>query len=127
MDFTAAHAIGARINEPYDQLRFTGGYDHNFVLNAEPGSVSLAARAYEPLSGRRLEVFTTAPGLQFYSGNFLDGSIAGRAGVRYQKYAGFCLETQHFPDAPHHPNFPTTVLRPGQEYKHDTVFRFSVR
>jgi aldose 1-epimerase len=97
MDFTASHAIGARINEPYDQLGFTGGYDHNFVLNGLNGSLRLAARAYDPSSGRRLEVFTTAPGLQFYSGNFLDGSIAGRAGVKYQKYTGFCLETQHFP------------------------------
>jgi len=126
MDFTTSHAIGSRINEPYDQLGFTGGYDHNFVLNGQNGSLRLAARAYDPASGRRLEVFTTAPGLQFYSGNFLDGSIAGRAGVKYQKYTGFCLETQHFPDAPHHPNFPTTVLRPGEEYQHDAVYRFSV-
>jgi aldose 1-epimerase len=127
MDFTGDQAIGARINEPYDQLSFTGGYDHNFVLRGQNGSLSLAARAFEPLSGRKLEVFTSAPGLQFYSGNFLDGTISGKAGVVYGKYAGFCLETQHFPDAPHHPNFPTTVLKPHQEYKHDTVFRFSVR
>jgi aldose 1-epimerase len=125
MDFTVSHAIGARIKEPYDQLGFTGGYDHNFVLRGENGSLRLAARVYEPLTGRRLEVFTTAPGLQFYSGNFLDGTIAGKSGFKYQKYTGFCLETQHFPDAPHHPNFPTTVLRPGEEYKHDAVFRFS--
>ena len=126
MDFTTAHAIGARIKEPYDQLGFTGGYDHNFVLNGQNGSLRLAARAFDPSSGRQVEVFTTAPGLQFYSGNFFDGTIAGRAGVKYQKYTGFCLETQHFPDAPHHPNFPSTVLRPGEEYRHDTILRFGV-
>jgi len=127
MDFTTGHTIGARIKEPYEQLGFTGGYDHNFVLNAQDGALHFAARVSEPTSGRRLEVLTTAPGLQFYSGNFLDGTIAGKAGVRYQKYAGFCLETQHFPDSPNQPSFPSTVLKPGEKFHSVTVFRFSTR
>ncbi|HEY6802491.1 MAG TPA: aldose epimerase family protein [Pyrinomonadaceae bacterium] len=123
MDFTAAKAIGADINTPYDQLGFTGGYDHNFVLDGS--KMKLAAELFEPKSGRRLRVHTTEPGLQFYSGNFLDGSLKGKGGVVYEKYAGLCLETQHFPDTPNHENFPTTVLRVGQKYEHVTVFEFS--
>lgn len=118
MDFRKAKAIGAEL----DQV--AGGYDHNFVLNDWDGSLRLAARLYEPVSGRALEILTTEPGIQFYSGNFLDGSYIGKNGVAYEKYTGLCLEPQHFPDAPNHPNFPSTVLRPGEEYKHRSVYRF---
>lgn len=126
MDFRNEERIGARIGDGYDQLGFTGGYDHNFVLNDWDGSLRTAARLYEPVTGRVLEVLTTEPGIQFYSGNFLDGSLTGKKGISYQKYAGLCLEPQHYPDAPNHPNFPPTVLRPGEEYTHTTIFRFSV-
>lgn len=126
MDFRKSTAIGSRINEPYDQLGFTGGYDHNFVLNDNDGSLKLAGRLYEASTGRVVEVLTTQPGMQFYSGNFLDGSLVGKKGIVYHKYAGLCLEPQHFPDAPNHPNFSSTVLRPGEEYKQVTVFRFSI-
>jgi len=125
LDFTRSMSIGARINERYDQLIFAGGYDHNFVLRDGDAGLRWAARAYEPASGRIMEVFTTQPGLQFYSGNFLDGSISGKRGVVYKKHAGFCLETQHFPDSPNHPEFPLTVLKPGAEYHQLAVFRFS--
>ena len=125
MDFRVATRIGARINEPYEQLGFTGGYDHNFVLNGPKGRLKLAARLHDPSSGRTMEVETTQPGMQFYSGNFLDGSLTGKGGAIYQKYAGLCLETQHFPDSPNHANFPTTVLRVGEVLEEVTVFRFS--
>lgn len=126
MDFRMGKAIGAQITEGYDQLGFTGGYDHNFVVNDYDGSLRSAGRLYESTTGRVLEVLTTQPGMQFYSGNFLDGSLVGTNGVVYVKYAGLCLEPQHFPDAPNHSNFPSTVLRPGEEYKQTTVFRFSI-
>ena len=126
MDFRVPRTIGSHIKEPYEQLSFTGGYDHNYVLRESNESMKLAARAHDPVSGRTMEVFTTQPGLQFYSGNFLDGSLKGRGGVAYEKYAGFCLETQHFPDTPNHPDFPSTVLRVGEEYNEVAVFRFSV-
>lgn len=125
MDFRKGKRIGAEIDQPYDQLGFTGGYDHNFVLNDYDGSLRSVGRLHETTTGRVVEIQTTQPGIQFYSGNFLDGSLVGRNGVAYQKYAGLCLEPQHFPDAPNHPNFPSTVLRPGEEYKETTVFRFS--
>lgn len=118
MDFRNGKAVGAEIG-------FTTGYDHNFVLNDYDGSLRPAARLYDPGSGRVLELLTTEPGVQFYSGNFLDGSLIGRGGVAYQKYAGLCLEPQHFPDAPNHANFPSTVLRPGEVYRHVSVYRFS--
>jgi aldose 1-epimerase len=102
-----------------------GGYDHNFVLNDYDGSLRPAARLYEPNSGRVLEIETTQPGIQFYSGNFLDGSLVGKGGVAYEQYAGLCLEPQHFPDAPNHANFPSTVLRPGEIYRHRSVYRFT--
>jgi aldose 1-epimerase len=124
MDFRVSEAIGSRINSDYEQLRFTGGYDHNFVLNDYDGSMRLVVRLRDPISGRSLEVHTTEPGIQFYSGNFLDGTLTGKGGVVYHKYAGLCLETQHFPDSPNHPNFPTTVLNVGEEYSHTTTFRF---
>ena len=126
MDFRKGKMIGAEINEAYDQLGFTGGYDHNFVLNDYDGTLRSAASLHESSTGRVLEVLTTQPGMQFYSGNFLDGSLVGKKGIVYHKYAGLCLEPQHFPDAPNHSNFPSTVLRPGEEYKQTTVFRFSV-
>ena len=119
MDFRDGKAIGS-------QLGLTAaGYDHNFVLNDWDGSLRSAGRLYEPASGRVLEILTTQPGMQFYSGNFLDGSFIGKNGVAYVKYAGLCLEPQHFPDAPNHPNFPTTVLRTGEQYRQSTVLRFS--
>ena len=126
MDFRKPATIGSRINEPFDQLGFTGGYDHNYVLRESANPLRLACKLREESSGRTLEVFTTQPGLQFYSGNFLDGSLKGRGGVAYEKYAGLCLETQGFPDAPNHANFPSTVLRVGEVYDEVAVFRFSV-
>ena len=102
-----------------------GGYDHNFVLKDYDGSLRLAARLYEPNSGRVMEIETTQPGIQFYSGNFLDGSLVGKGGVAYEQYAGLCLEPQHFPDAPNHANFPSTVIKPGEIYRHRSVYRFS--
>ena len=124
-DFRTATPIGARVGEPNEQLRFAGGYDHNFVLNrAVPGELAPALRVTEPLSGRTLEVFTTQPGLQLYSGNFLDGTISGKGGRRYGHRAGFCIETQHFPDSPNHPGFPSVVLRPGERHHSRTVFAF---
>lgn len=126
LDFTAPKAIGERINQDDEQLRYGLGYDHNFVLNKPEGSFGLAARVYEPTSGRAMEVFTSEPGIQFYSGNFLDGSHIGKGGKPYLHRYGFCLETQHFPDSPNHPDFPSTVLNPGEEYSTVTAYRFSV-
>jgi aldose 1-epimerase len=127
-DFTKSTAIGARINQDDEQLKFGKGYDHNWVLDrtAKPG-LQLAAEVYEPGSGRVLDVLTTEPGIQFYSGNFLDGTVRGKGGVMYAHRTGLCLETQHFPDSPNHANFPSTELKPGQTYHTTTVFRFSVR
>lgn len=126
-DFREPIAIGARIEADDEQLRFAGGYDHNFVIDRTAGeSLALAARVYEPTSGRTLEVLTTEPGVQFYTGNFLDGSLTGKEGVVYETRTGFCLETQHFPDSPNQPSFPSTILRPGEEYQSTTVFRFGV-
>ncbi|MGH8501464.1 MAG: aldose epimerase family protein [Gammaproteobacteria bacterium] len=127
MDFTTSTPIGARIDQKNRQLEFGLGYDHNWVLNNSGGKLSLAARVFEPGSGRVMEVFTTEPGIQFYSGNFLDGSITGKGGKVYRHRYGFCLEAQHFPDSPNKPDFPSTVLAPGEEYKQTTVYRFSVK
>lgn len=126
MDFLNRTAIGKLIEDPYEQLAFAGGYDHNFVLRDFTGLMRRAASVYEPTSGRTLEVLTTQPGIQFYSGNFLDGTLKGKRGVGYEKHAGLCLETQHFPDSPNHPHFPTTVLKPGDEFRQKTVLRFGV-
>lgn len=125
-DFRKPMAIGARINQPHEQLNHGGGYDHNFVLNGKAGDLRLAARLTDAKSGRTLDVSTTEPGLQFYSGNFLDGTLKGKGGQVYQKRAGLCLETQHYPDSPNKPKFPSTVLRPGQTYQSKTVFTFGV-
>jgi len=126
-DFRTPTAIGARVNATDEQLKRAGGYDHNFVIDGAPGTLRLAARVTEPTSGRVLEVSTTEPGVQFYIGNFLDGTVQGKGGVAYAKRTGFCLETQHFPDSPNHPAFPTTTVKPGAGYKSTTVFKFSVQ
>jgi aldose 1-epimerase len=127
-DFEKSTAIGARINQDNDQLKFGKGYDHNWVLDKAPrGELQPAAEVYEPTSGRVLQVLTTQPGIQFYSGNFLDGTVRGKGGVRYAHRTGLCLETQHFPDSPNHANFPSTELKPGQTYHSTTVLRFSTR
>ena len=128
LDFSKPTPIGARIRDNFEQLVFGRGYDHNFVLNRPAGdttSLELAARVTDPASGRVLELFTDQPGMQFYSGNFLDGTLYGTSGHEYRQSDGFALETQHFPDSPNHPNFPSTVLRPGQVYRTTTVYRFS--
>ena len=125
-DFRKPTAIGSRIDQTSDdQIKLGGGYDHNFVLNGEAGTIRFAARAKEPVSGRVMEVFTDQPGMQFYTGNFLDGSVTGKGGVKYEKRFGFCMETQHFPDSPNKPDFPTVVLKPGETYSTNTVFKFS--
>ncbi len=127
MDFTRSNAIGARIDQNYEQLELAGGYDHNFILRGNGKALKPAAKIHEPVTGRVLEVFTTQPGIQFYSGNCLDGSIIGKGGRVYGKHAGCCFETQHFPDSPNQPSFPTTILKRAQRYEHETVFRFSVK
>ena len=123
-DFTSAFRIGERINDDDQQLKFAKGYDHNFVLNGRMGTLRQAAVVYEPTSGRSMEIWTTEPGIQFYTGNFLDGTLTGKDGKVYQQRYGFCLETQHFPDSPNHPSFPTTVLRRGQQYHTITIHKF---
>ncbi len=126
-DFRRPTPIGARINQPNQQLINGKGYDHDFVLNGHAdGKPVHAARVVEPTSGRTLDVSTTQPGLQFYSGNFLDGTIKGKGGRAYEHRSGLCLETQHFPDSPNHPNFPSTILRPGERFQSTTVFAFGV-
>jgi aldose 1-epimerase len=125
-DFRIPTAIGARIGADHEQLANGLGYDHNFVLDRDAPGLMLAARVVEPASGRTLDIWTTEPGLQFYSGNFLDGSITGKGGRVYGYRTGFCLETQHFPDSPNQPAFPSTILRPGAEYRSSTVLRFGV-
>jgi aldose 1-epimerase len=122
LDFTRPTAIGARI----DQIKAEPvGYDHNFVLRGGDKPPALAARVRDPKSGRVLEMFTTEPGVQFYTGNFLDGSLKGKGGVAYKQHQAFCLEAQHFPDSVHHANFPSTILRPGQTYTQTTIYKFS--
>ncbi len=123
-DFREPTAIGARIDDPDPQLERGGGYDHNFVVRGAAGELRRAARVVEPGSGRVLEVLTTEPGVQVYTGNFLDGSVVGKSGTPYGRREGFCLETQHYPDSPNHPDFPSVVLRPGETYEQTTIFRF---
>jgi aldose 1-epimerase len=124
MDFREPHAIGVRIDSPDDQLQLAGGYDHNWVLDKEIGARQLAARVYEPSSGRLMEVHTTEPGIQFYTGNALDG-VSGKQGMTYERRSGLCLETQHYPDSPNQPGFPSTILTPDEVYETTTVYRFS--
>lgn len=119
MDFLSPQPIGSRI----DQVE--GGYDHTYVLNKGDKEMVLAAKVYEPASGRIMEVFTSEPGVQFYTGNFLDGSLTGKGSIVYEKHHGFCLETQHFPDSPNQPEFPSVLLKPGDTYTHSTVYKFS--
>jgi aldose 1-epimerase len=125
-DFRKSTVIGARINDDNEQLKFGGGYDHNWVLNKPAGKLGLAARVYEATSGRVLEVLTTEPGVQFYTGNHLNGSITGKGGQVYKIRTGLCLEPQHFPDSPNKPQFPSTALKPGETYQNTIIYRFSV-
>jgi aldose 1-epimerase len=119
MDFNNSDAVGERIG------KVKGGYDHNYVLKKEPGTLAMAAQLFDPRTGRQVEILTTQPGVQFYSGNFLDGTITGKAGKVYLKHFGLCLETQHFPDSPNQPAFPNTILKPGEKFLEKTVYRFS--
>ena len=124
LDFRTPKRVGRDMVSAHPQMRAAGGYDHNYVLNGS--GLRRVARLAEPLSGRALEVHTTQPGLQLYTGNFLDGSDLGRDGSPYPRHSGLCLETQHYPDSPNHPEYPSTALRPGEAYKQETVFRFTV-
>jgi aldose 1-epimerase len=126
-DFLTPHAIGERINQDDEQLKFGNGYDHNFVINGRMGSLRQAAVVTDPSSGRVMEVWTTEPGIQLYTGNFLDGTLVGKSGKAYQRRSGFCLETQHYPDSPNKPNFPTTTLKKGATFKSTTIYRFIAR
>lgn len=128
-DFREPHPIGARLRDDHPQLIWSFGYDHNFIIdrdNLEPGDLALAARLVDPASGRRLEITTDQPGIQFYSGNFLQGDLVGGSGHTYRQTDGLALETQHFPDSPNNPNFPSTELRPGVEFRSTTVYTFGV-
>ena len=126
-DFNKPTTIGARIGQENEQLKFGGGYDHNWVINKKAGKLDLMARVYEPTTGRVLEVLSTEPGLQFYSGNFLDGTITGKGNWVYAFRNGFCMEPQHYPDSPNKPHFPSTALFPGETYKNTIIYRFSVK
>ncbi|MDP6721508.1 MAG: galactose-1-epimerase, partial [Pirellulaceae bacterium] len=128
-DFTTAKPIGRDIEQDHEQLKFGLGYDHNWVLDkgGKEGELTLAARVHEPTTGRVMEIHTTEPGVQFYCGNFLDGRLKGKAGKPYVHRGGFCLETQHFPDSPNQSSFPSTILKPNETYKSQTIFRFLVK
>jgi aldose 1-epimerase len=126
-DFTTPTAIGARIGQADEQLKLGKGYDHNWVLNKGNGGLTKAAEVFEPKTGRVLEVWTTEPAMQFYTGNFLDGVLPGKGGKAYPARSAFCMETQHYPDSPNKPAFPTTVLKPGSTYHTTTIYRFSAR
>ena len=127
LDFRKATAIGARIEDAHPQMQYGGGYDHNYVFPKRVGDLTILARVAEPNSGRVLEVISTEPGMQFYTGNFLDGTITGKGGWTYQKRNAFCMEPGHYPDSPNQKNFPSTVLRPGQSYQSTIIYRLSVR
>jgi aldose 1-epimerase len=126
-DFRTPTAIGARIDADHPQIAHGPGYDHNWVLNRTGDGLQVAATVYEPTTGRTMEIRTTEPGIQFYAGNFLDGSFTGKGGRAYPRRSGFCLETQHFPDSPNQPSFPSITLRPGEDYATQTVFAFGAR
>lgn len=126
-DFREAHVIGSRLGEDNEQLKLGGGYDHNWVLDKpEEGALSFAAEVYDPKSGRRMQVYTTEPGIQFYGGNYFNGTMTGKNGKSYVKNCSLALETQHFPDSPNQPQFPSTVLKPGETYKHTCIYKFSI-
>lgn len=125
-DFLSPHKIGERIDQKDEQLKLGKGYDHNWVLNKKENELSLAAKVTEPISGRIMEVWTTEPGLQFYSGNFLTGKDIGKDNKPYPSRSAFCLEAQHFPDSPNHSNFPSTVLKPSETYRQKTIYKFSI-
>ena len=126
-DFRKPHLIGERIDQPDPQLEYAGGYDHNWVADKAPGRIGLLATVEDPKSGRVLKVLSDQPGVQFYTGNFLDGTLVGHSGRTYPKRGGFCLEPQHFPDSLNHPDFPSVVLRPGQVYKNTIIYRFTTK
>jgi len=126
-DFLQPHEICERINQEHTQLIYGNGYDHTFILTRENEGLTFCARAYSPKTGIELEVLTTQPGVQLYTGNYLDGAFVGKNGHRYPRRSAFCLETQHFPDSIHHPDYPTTVLRPGETFTSETVFKLEVR
>lgn len=125
-DFNEPHRIGERIEDPHPQLRLGRGYDHNYVLRKSGDGVELFSTVYEPTSGRVMEAYTDQPGVQLYTANGMNG-LVGKGGVTYQPFSGFCLETQHYPDSPNHPHFPSTVLRPGETYRTTTIFKFAAR
>ncbi|MQY78062.1 MAG: galactose-1-epimerase [Bacteroidetes bacterium] len=128
MDFRVPTLIGSRLDEDFEQLKFGGGYDHNWVLNRKTEKkLELAASVYEPVSGRYMEVWTTEPGIQFYGGNFFDGKIIGKSGATYDYRGTLALETQHFPDSPNNPEFPSTVLNPCEIYNHVCIYKFGVK
>ena len=126
-DFLMPKSIGERINQDDQQLKFGSGYDHTWIVNGRMGVLRQAALVYESTTGRVMEVWTTEPGVQFYTGNFLDGTLTGKSGKTYPRRSGFCLETQHYPDSPNKPKFPTTTLRKGAKYRSTTIYRFSVQ
>lgn len=126
-NFLKPTAIGARINQDEEQLKFGNGYDHNFVVDGVAGRLRQAAVVTEPTTGRVMEVWTTEPGIQLYTGNFLDGTLVGKSGKAYERRSGLCLETQHYPDSPNKPNFPTTKLKKGSVFRSVTIYRFSAR
>lgn len=127
LDFTTPHSIGERIDAENPQMKFAIGYDFNYVIDKKESELALAASAYEPESGRFMEVFTTEPGVQFYTGNHLRGFEIGKSGVGYTKRTGFCMETQHFPDSPNQPKFPTTLVKPGEVFQSTTIYKFSAK
>lgn len=126
-DFTSAKTVGRDIDADHEQIRIGGGFDHNFVIDGSGPGLKLAAHVYEPTTGRILEVHTTEPGVQFYCGNFLDGKLIGKSGKPYLRRGGLCLETQHFPDSPNQPDFPSSIVKPGTEFHSSTVFKFSAK
>ena len=126
MDFRTFHEIGGRINDDFEQLRFGKGYDHTYVLNKEANELSICARCFAPKTGIIMDTFTTEPGVQLYTGNWLTDSLIGKNGKQYPARSAFCLETQHFPDSPNKPEYPSTTLRPGEVFKSDTAYRFSI-
>jgi aldose 1-epimerase len=129
LDFTSPHTIGERINSDYEPIRIGKGYDHNYILNKDQNGneLTFASSVYDPESGRYMEVLTTEPAIQFYSGNFQDGSLTGKYGKPFEFRTGICLETQHYPDSPNHPNFPSTILEPGDTLESTTIYKFSVK